>query len=612
MSRCRGRSRAIIELTASAYDALEMSMVDPNSYRAALVLLASLTDEGLEDLTLRLVRSDYPDSYRSGSGQDDGIDVYSDLGVRPERAWQAKNGDKMNWGECRKSLKSAMALTSPPPHYTFVFPRKLKKGELKFWRETFVPEQKALYPQLETLDQWDDLADRLEARADLIDLLNDGALASYLRPTIERISQTGASPLASGTELLNENTRLAGPTAAEIGRTDPYFTYTHSESEATEQDVPHDRRVAFMMRADQRDSLPRYEMRVREGDSVKGLAAEPRAGAVITQPKPWFADSEAGHAARMRARVTLAKGHSIVLDGDAVGLQPGSVPDRFRSLLDPSGLLRNGRLELGLSEPLELTVMMMFAGEQVIQPLMLYRVPELPGDALSYAGAYHGTVLALNLTSECGSDQENVHFDGGIDVTLFMESESATDAVRGLGFARAFGQAERVLFECPGLLPEGGVGSDDRTPPAPEAEKVWQVAAIVTGTLAELEKRDGLTRTIPQTLDPRQLVLAETVLQLLHDDELRIPCTESFDAPLPPDTDPQADPGSLLSFTAPLPDLCGFPTLTVEQRVEGAVATKVVQEGGRAPRLRCEAHEGQAWIVTRRVEPSPRSTTNSD
>lgn len=606
MSRCRGRSRAIIELTAGAYDALEMSMVDSNRYRAALVLLASLTDEGLEDLTLRLVRPDYPDAYRSGPGQDDGIDVYSDLGAPPERAWQAKNcGDSIDWTECRKSLKSAMALASPPPHYTFVFPRKLKKGELKFWRETFVPEQKALYPQLETLDQWDDLADRMEARPDLIDLLNDGALASYLRPTIERISQTGASPLASGTELLNENTRLAGPTAAEIGRTDPYFTYTRSESEAGEQDVPHHRRLAFTMRADQRDRLPRYEMRVREGESVRELAAEPRAGAVITQPKPWFADDEAGHAARTRARVTLAKGQTIALDGDAVGLQPGSVPDRFRSLLDSNGLLRKGRLELGLSEPLVLTVRMFFAEEEVAQPLLLYRVPELPGDSLSYAGAYHGTVLALNLASERHSDQEDLHFDGGIDVTLFMETESAADAVRGLGFARAFGQADRVLFECPGLLPEGGVGSEGRTPPPPAAEKIWEAAAMVAGALAELERYDGRVRTIPPSVDPREPVLAETVLQLLHEDELRIPCAGTFDAPLPADIDPQTDPESLLSFTAPLPDLCGHPTLTLEQHVEGAVAIEVVQEDGRAPRLRCEAREGQALIVTRRVDPEP-------
>ena len=109
-------------------------------------------------------------------------------------------------------------------------------------------------------------------------------------------------------------------------------------------------------------------------------------------------------------------------------------------------------------------------------------------------------------------------------------------------------------------------------------------------------------RTIPGTTDRREVVLAETVLQLLHNDELRTPCAGTFDAPLPADIDPQADPGSLLHFTAPLPHLCGFPTLTVEQWVEGATAIEVVQADGRAPRLRCQAREGQALIVTRRVD----------
>jgi hypothetical protein len=58
-------------------------------------------------------------------------------------------------------------------------------------------------------------------------------------------------------------------------------------------------------------------------------------------------------------------------------------------------------------------------------------------------------------------------------------------------------------------------------------------------------------------------------------------------------------PASLMRFTAPLPDLCGLPTLTAEQRVEGAVATEAVRGDGRAPRLRCETSEGRALIVTR-------------
>ena len=228
-----------------------------------------------------------------------------------------------------------------------------------------------------------------------------------------------------------------------------------------------------------------------------------------------------------------------------MGLQPGSVPDRFRSLLDPNGLLRNGRLELGLSEPLVLTVTMVFDGEEVIQPLTA-----LPGARATWRCTLLRGCLPRNRAraESCGrahADDEDIRFDGWLDVTLFMEDEAAADAVRGLGFARAFGQADGVLFECQGLLPEGGVGSEGRTPLQPAAEKVWQVAAIVAGALAELEKHDGRVRTIPSTINHRELVLAETVLQLLHDGELRMPCVGTFDAPLPAETDPEAKPGIL-------------------------------------------------------------------
>jgi hypothetical protein len=234
---------------------------------------------------------------------------------------------------------------------------------------------------------------------------------------------------------------------------------------------------------------------------------------VIEGSDPWFAENEEGEQARALARVTLAKGQTIVLEGDTVGLKPGSVPDRFRSELDPNGVLRNGCLQLGLSDPLTLTVTIDFSGEQIVQQLMLYRVPALPGDSISYAGAYHGTVLALNLVTERDPGHADIRFDGGIDVTLFMGGEQASHAVRGLGFARAFGHADSVLFECPGLLPEGGVGSEGRTPPGAAAEEVWQVAAVLGGALAQLEKRDGRVRTMPSSLGSRELALAETVLQ---------------------------------------------------------------------------------------------------
>jgi hypothetical protein len=76
-----------------------MTVVDPSRYRETLV--TSLTNDGLEDLTHRLVLPNYPGACRTGPGRDGGIDVLSDLGTPPARGWQAKNyprGD-VSWTE---------------------------------------------------------------------------------------------------------------------------------------------------------------------------------------------------------------------------------------------------------------------------------------------------------------------------------------------------------------------------------------------------------------------------------------------------------------------------------------------------------------------------------
>ncbi|MGH2871730.1 MAG: hypothetical protein ACRDL5_04640 [Solirubrobacteraceae bacterium] len=108
-----------------------------------------MTDDGLEQLTLRLTRPEYPDAYRTGRGSDAGVDVLSDLQVPPERAWQCKNG-KPNWNDCRESLKAAMK-EFEPLHYTFVFPRPLTRQQLSWFRTKFLPQQRKLYPKLKTL-----------------------------------------------------------------------------------------------------------------------------------------------------------------------------------------------------------------------------------------------------------------------------------------------------------------------------------------------------------------------------------------------------------------------------------------------------------------------------
>ena len=105
--------------------------VDPVRYRQTL--LDSVTDDGLEELTLRLARDEHPAAHRAGKGKDGGIDVLSDFDLPPARAWQCKNHKSVDWDDCRDSLRQAMSDEHPPRRYTFVFPRPLTGPQREFW-----------------------------------------------------------------------------------------------------------------------------------------------------------------------------------------------------------------------------------------------------------------------------------------------------------------------------------------------------------------------------------------------------------------------------------------------------------------------------------------------
>jgi hypothetical protein len=62
-------------------DIMNRMRVDPIRYRQTL--LDSVTDDGLEELTLRLARDEYPAAHRAGKGKDGGIDVLSDFELPP-------------------------------------------------------------------------------------------------------------------------------------------------------------------------------------------------------------------------------------------------------------------------------------------------------------------------------------------------------------------------------------------------------------------------------------------------------------------------------------------------------------------------------------------------
>ena len=122
----------------------------------------------------------------------------------------------------------------PAAHYTFVFPFVLTKNQRDFWRDHFHPEQTKLYPDLE-LDYVDDLAERLEDRPDLVDVLADGAISGYIRTTLAQTAASGVNPLASAGDLSTDPLGMAEHARA-IGARDPHFFYSMTGREAGQGD----------------------------------------------------------------------------------------------------------------------------------------------------------------------------------------------------------------------------------------------------------------------------------------------------------------------------------------------------------------------------------------
>jgi hypothetical protein len=241
----------------------------PARYREQLVL--SLDDEGLEDLTPRLVLPDWPKAHRNYRGPDGGVDVFSDYELPPQRAWQCKNytDGGVDWSKCRRSLKAAMGEEHPPLQYTFVFPRALKKSDHDYWREKFVPWALQEYGNdLPTMAYWDDLPDRLKDRADLVDQLNDGALGGYMRKVMGQTAAEGVNPLAIASDHVDDAAKVAERAQA-IGKRDPYFAYGEGgrEANAADRHLLSDR-ARFTMDRSREDALPRYTIAVRRGDAV--------------------------------------------------------------------------------------------------------------------------------------------------------------------------------------------------------------------------------------------------------------------------------------------------------------------------------------------------------
>lgn len=562
-------------------------------------------DDGLEELTLRLARKEHPEAHRTGRGRDDGIDVLSDYRCPPARGWQAKTSSSgaADWTKCRASLVAAMKSTSPPHHYTLVFSHPLSEPQRKFWRDHFLPEETAMYPDLQVLDCWDDLASRVEPHPEIIDWLTDGALGVYVRRTLELTAASGVNPLAGAVDLA-EGARSVAEHARRIGRTDPRFSYgvTGRGAHAGDAVLP-DRVARFTMSAGQRDELPRFSVTIRDGDVVEEVTAAPRPNVDVATPEPWFADTPDGERARAVARARLARGRSIRLDGAHVGIAGGDVPDRFHDwTAAPGG--ESGTLEIGVSEPLALTVTLTLPDLGPIdERIAMYRVPPLPGANLAYAGAVGAAVLAIDVHEPerpptDGAARGGRWVECSFAITLAVQDEPVGDVLRGLGFARAFGDSDRLHFDCPGLLPAAGYDVDGQVPMEPQAEEVWEVAATVAAALEALQQHDGRRRRMPEAVRPGDLARAWTVLHVLQDGEMRVDASGEFLVALPRIATLDDDPVSWLRIRAELPPIAGQPTgLQVEQTVEGAVPIGITRTEHGTLALAYRAGKNGARIV---------------
>lgn len=236
------------------------------------------------------------------------------------------------------------------------------------------------------------------------------------------------------------------------------------------------------------------------------------------------------------------------------------------------------------------------------QDLLMHRVPALPGYEHSYAGAFRGALFSLD-TRRAGDDGPD-EADALIGLTLAFEEESATEALSGLGFAKAFSEAFKTRFDCPDLLPSDGLTAEGREPIGDAEHEVWEVAAFIGGALAQLERHDGRRRHLPPSASPQDLARAQMILQLFHEGEIRldVAADKEFEVGLPADASTADDPAHWTSFEATLPDLAGQPSLSVRQVVEGASPLVVSQTESGGTILRCRASSDGAAIVARVVD----------
>jgi hypothetical protein len=338
---------------------------------------------------------------------------------------------------------------------------------------------------------------------------------------------------------------------------------------------------------------------------VVEISAQPRDGVEIEAPEIWFAPSDEGMQARMEARSSLAKGRPIELSGETVGVKPGELPDHFTERLDADGILRNGTVGLGLSELMPLQVTLTVDGMELRQVFALYRVPPLRDGSIAYGGALGGCAIFLDIDPVEGADlSPGAQADElNLSLALAVAGETGAEAIRGLGFARAFTQAQGLRFEAPGLLPEDGLEIDQGAGRV-ENEETWEAAAVVAAALDALEKQDGKRRVMPDSVSLRDRMAAQMAFQVLTDGGIEAKTEGEFELPVPIAAVNGKKPSELLRLRVELPPIAGVKTgVFATEELKDIEILETINGKGEMARLRCRSAASGGRIVLRLERP---------
>jgi hypothetical protein len=232
-------------------------------------------------------------------------------------------------------------------------------------------------------------------------------------------------------------------------------------------------------------------------------------------------------------------------------------------------------------------------------------VPPLREGSIAYGGALGGCAIFLDVDPVEGDNLDpGVRADElNLSLTLAVAGEIGAEAIRGLGFARAFTQAGRLRFDAPELLPEEGL-EIDRGDGRVENEETWEAAAVVAAALDALEKRDGKRRVMPDSVSLRDRMAAQMVFQVLSDGGIEAKTEGEFELPVPIAAIESKELSELSKVRVELPPIAGMKTgAFATEELKDIEVLEVINGKGDMARLRCRSAVGGGRIVLRLERP---------